>query len=595
MADPSKTEQRALNALENIIDKHPTMSYKFSYLDKDFSWDGDIRLYRDNNKLLTKANFEAKVPVQIKGHVDSKRKYLGNRRIKYKVDLADLHVFDHDRGVLYFQIFISENTNATEVFYASLFPTKVKYYLKKAKMRGNTKQIDVRFNRIQDDENELNSIVRQFSMESLEQGSGLSSSVEHAYSIEDYELAKNKAIQFTVTGVKSTVDVMKRFIDGDVSFYVLQERGNRIPVEWAMIQNMAMTTSLDNTISINGKEYYDSYKVVTMSSGEKLIQLSDNLSFDFVEERYRLNFNSDLHSISRDAEFIFDLSKTKKIEIANNTIEIKELTMPEKLVENLNHIIELDNVLSEVGMHYKKPFKQIEDNTFKQFTTLVNIKKGTYNNRLDSIVQIYNWKIEDLYWPIIIIKKEGEKGVELSSALYSDKHALFAKKDEPDSRIPLACGVEKDVIVALYDYDYDYLIKQVESIKVCDDNAEYMNNLALNYIYVFDEKQNDQIIEIAEIIIDALLEFQPENKIYEINRYQINKRTIGLCVDEKTKIKSLIGENNSIDFGCYVLLDDYNKAESCLSQMPEKELEGITNYPIYTLYKEMEQGNGKNA
>ena len=38
----SKIENRALNALENIIDAHNTMSHQFNSLDKEMSWDGSI-------------------------------------------------------------------------------------------------------------------------------------------------------------------------------------------------------------------------------------------------------------------------------------------------------------------------------------------------------------------------------------------------------------------------------------------------------------------------------------------------------------------------------------------------------------------------
>ena len=41
----SKIENRALNALENIIDAHNTMSHQFNSLDKEMSWDGSILIF----------------------------------------------------------------------------------------------------------------------------------------------------------------------------------------------------------------------------------------------------------------------------------------------------------------------------------------------------------------------------------------------------------------------------------------------------------------------------------------------------------------------------------------------------------------------
>ena len=41
----TKTEQRAVNALEAIIDEHSTMVHQFNGNDKEMSWDGYIWLY----------------------------------------------------------------------------------------------------------------------------------------------------------------------------------------------------------------------------------------------------------------------------------------------------------------------------------------------------------------------------------------------------------------------------------------------------------------------------------------------------------------------------------------------------------------------
>ena len=46
----SKIEDRALNALESIIDAHNTMSHQFNSLDKEMSWDGYILIYKNNEK-----------------------------------------------------------------------------------------------------------------------------------------------------------------------------------------------------------------------------------------------------------------------------------------------------------------------------------------------------------------------------------------------------------------------------------------------------------------------------------------------------------------------------------------------------------------
>ena len=71
-----KTERRAINALECIIDEHATMDYQFNSMDKEMSWDGFIWLYKTDAVEQSKQNFEGRIPVQIKGHFDKNKEYV---------------------------------------------------------------------------------------------------------------------------------------------------------------------------------------------------------------------------------------------------------------------------------------------------------------------------------------------------------------------------------------------------------------------------------------------------------------------------------------------------------------------------------------
>ena len=64
-----KIEDRSISAIQNVIDKHPTMEGYINKRDKELSWDGYIRLYQQDDVTSDKANYDDDVPVQIKGHV----------------------------------------------------------------------------------------------------------------------------------------------------------------------------------------------------------------------------------------------------------------------------------------------------------------------------------------------------------------------------------------------------------------------------------------------------------------------------------------------------------------------------------------------
>ncbi|MEI3235580.1 MAG: hypothetical protein V8S33_14740 [Intestinibacter bartlettii] len=110
----TKIENRGLNTLENIIDDHDTMEYSFNSCDKEMSWDGYIWIFKGDSS--NKKSYDDKVPVQIKGHIDRTNKYIYKKKITYKVYLEDLNVYFQDRGVLYFEIFMSEDGKKEKYF-----------------------------------------------------------------------------------------------------------------------------------------------------------------------------------------------------------------------------------------------------------------------------------------------------------------------------------------------------------------------------------------------------------------------------------------------------------------------------------------------
>ncbi len=121
MYHPSNTkiENRAIGALRNIVDEHLTMDSQFNSMDKEMAWDGYIFIFKNNNGEQSKRNLDDKVPVQIKGHIDKEQEYLNKKRITYPVDLVDLEIYYNDRGVLYFEIFMTEDGKQIEIFYSS--------------------------------------------------------------------------------------------------------------------------------------------------------------------------------------------------------------------------------------------------------------------------------------------------------------------------------------------------------------------------------------------------------------------------------------------------------------------------------------------
>ena len=120
LSSNTKIEDRAIGALKNIIDDDLTMMSKFNSMDKEMAWDGYIWIFKENNGDQSKKNLDDKVPVQIKGHIDEKEKYINKEIISFPVDLIDLDIYFDDRGVVYFSIFMSNDGKRREIFYPEI-------------------------------------------------------------------------------------------------------------------------------------------------------------------------------------------------------------------------------------------------------------------------------------------------------------------------------------------------------------------------------------------------------------------------------------------------------------------------------------------
>lgn len=171
------------------------------------------------------------MPIQIKGHEDKNKKYIGKDRIKYRVSIYDLKVYFRGHGCLYFQVFISKDGSENEIYYTSLFPSKIAFYLKFANNRGNSKTYTIPFVKLEQTGNELESVCKRFADEMIHQGSGLGQIVSRTIDADGLKSVQN--IHVNVDNDDSNYDVLKRITSGDVVVYgSFGDNQPQYPIDW---------------------------------------------------------------------------------------------------------------------------------------------------------------------------------------------------------------------------------------------------------------------------------------------------------------------------------------------------------------------------
>lgn len=585
----SKIEDRALGVLENIIDRHQTMARQFNSRDKEMSWDGYIWIYKDIYGNQDKKNYDDRVPVQIKGHIDRKKSYMNKKCITYSVDLADLQIYFADRGVLYFQIFMSEDGERKEVFYTSLFPTKLKYYLERAEKKKRKKSINIQFTKLVQKPDNLYVVVKQFSYESKKQGFGHEQLVQNA--IKEVDFDKVTEMSASVIGATNEYEFLKRLGSGDVSFYAkISGTPFSVPLEWIEQPVCCIVKEVKNEIWVGGRKYFDSYKVKISSEEELVVILSENIKVDTKNSKFYFKPKTCIAELCHDAEFLLAVIENKEISIGRNLFNCGNLSIEENLFRNLGFFVELDQILKDIDVEYTKRIDETSRETMQKFENLVSLRLGKKNHLFTENAHSYNVYIDGKYIPLIIFKNENGGKNEIFNAIYSNKYRLYVEgKNGENYQVPSFSNIEGNVMKNLYKYDIKHFQDQIENAEINKDTEEAMNLSALNLIHVYDkcEEKDLCLLEMAQKIYIKLSEMFGEKNIYIINKLQIKERKNQLTGEDIESLAALQCNDDSERCGKYILLGEKSKAEKCLSRIPQEERERFEKYPIYTLYMQM--------
>lgn len=578
-----KIEDRAIGALSNIIDTHSTMSYDFNKNDKELSWDGYIYLYNENARKQDKTHFIDKIPVQIKGHIDSKNRYLRKNSIRCSVDLLDLEVYFRDRGVVYFIIFMSEDNHEREIYYSLLFPIKIKAYLDNAKRKGNKKKINISFTKMKKDSEYLNKILMQFHTESIMQGFGYGPNVQNMISYKDID--KIKSISLTAFGASNSTELLKMLDSGDVSLYgKIEGCPIPLPIEWDENRVYCAREEVKSEISIRGKVYYKTYIRQCMTNRNPLMILSKNLALDTHKLEFNFRLNTNIELLVKDAEFLLSIVSEKEFDISTRHFNLYEVNFPQDFLNILNFIVDLNSIFQSINFEYKKEFKHLTKLEKENFLALVNAKKMKNQEIFTEELQLVNFSIAGHYLPILAQKNKGE--YDFINYLYGGE-CPYCSDGENYYKLPAFIILEKKVICNLYLYDFDIFEKQILDCEINKTTISYLNEGLLKLLNLYDYSKNNKALRLSRMLMDRIKKKDTLDEYLILNDLQIKYREQGLDNEDHTILEKIESNQNSICFGKYVLLQQKEKASDYYSKMSGKEIERFNDYPIMHLYNEL--------
>lgn len=580
-----KTEHRALNALEAIIDEHCTMDHQFNGDDKEMSWDGYIWLYKADNGVQSLENFDARVPVQIKGHYDRNHEYLNRETISYPVRLVDLAAYSTERGVLYFEIFLDGKESS--IFYASLYPSKIADCLEAAKRKGNKSRYNIPFHRLNKDANQLYIIAKQFDNEARQQGSAYTQLVQDRIRSDDF--SRLTSINLTVIGAKDSYSALRRLSSGDVCLYGKTD-GDKYdrPLEYLSNSKFFVGRDVNQEISVGDEVFYHQYRCVADSDGGMLIIPSPNLKLRIIEGKLNFKPVSTLDELYRDARFVLSLNAHLAYSIADQEFHFRTSGISTDFENRLNYIVDLYEVLKMIGFAVDVEFSYYTEDQQRQLIKLINLRHNANGAKLKDGYTKYLWKFDGKYVPLIIFMNGSS--IEFINSVYTHKIAIFLPSDKGDDergyRMPLFAYQDANVLSNLYYYDYEAFQGQIDDSDANRTTSESLLECVLLMINVFDQNGDQHFLKLAEYLLQKLEPYITK-EIFLLNGVQIRKRLKIFDSNDVVQLHSIVSDDAQVLFGKSVLLGDVNAAKEYFDRFPVDEQIRYKEFPIYKLYSDL--------
>ena len=583
-----KIERASINYLSDIINSEPLLEEDFPTKDKEMSYDGNIYILKNEGE-LSKHNLFGTVPVQIKGHIDKKQKYIGKSKISYKVSIEDLKVYFKDKGVLYFQVFMSEDREKKEVFYTSLFPTKIKKYLNAIK-KQEQKDLHIKFYKL--NKQNIYSIVRQFYSETKRQGLGEGQIVSNTLSYKD--MGQMDSFKFNVAQAKDIFDVLEQMEEGNISLYGVKNDSNlEFPIEWIEMSECCAKTKVKQNIKIGDKVFYNEYEVEFGSNRDIVLILSENLKISTKEKEIQFKVIGSLDTIENDMKFLYEMISNSRFEIFDEKyFEYGEVNFTKQMLGIMNDLKALCAILDNIGLKEQKKNIKLQNEKEYLIDLLKLVNKEFIELSGENFV-IENWKIAKKYFPIFILLKTGEKN-ELFNIISKNVKVYITDSEGKKHQINIIEKIEQEVLNNLYYYDYEKMHELIDSLKVSDFTYDIFNAVVLKLINVYDYRKNKEILYVAKHQLYKIGQFRNDD-IYKINDIQIKKR-LNIMSEEDIKYLKKISKNetqNDILFAVNTLLENKALAQKNYRAIDKERKKCIREYPIYTLYKKLIQNTKK--
>lgn len=558
--------------------------------DKVPVWDGNIDVHKAEDS-CRKDDILFNIYVQVKSSEQASSNF--NTETSQSIEVGDLKLYKRQGGTLLIKVLF--NKKRSQIYFAYLSKTEINKYLEKITETSQTKTI--KLVKAPKEYKELFAKLNSMHLQSTHNLIGvdkLKNRTDWSLYFSAGPVRKGSTVEEWLA--HNAVDILVELPDSKELFY-LEEGPSYLFAE----------REIQKPVSIEGVNYFDSFRVGTTKEGYKLS--FGNL---FTSTDNTFNDNDNCHfanvNIRPDSPYVDEYVNQLRFILAFDQykyfcLDGKKVVSPHSgLDSDTKKAIEVDVKFWSLALDF---FKAVGiDSHFNR----KELSHGEIKD-LEFLINVFQQKIPHaspkVKTPISMFK-------------IGKYNLCFAAREVSDGNFELvdinACGSSKVCQNNNKRYNFpvfSYLLSE----KVFPDNLKYekivetysryytngmhkgeylrLANLdALSLISEYDRRGNKRLIDAADALLRWILSVasgEECKEIFIINRLQIKKRLENeFSEEDKTFLLENVNESNlSIAFGVYVLLDIRNKAQQIWSKFSETDKEEIKGYPIYYLFEKL--------
>lgn len=581
----SKTEQKGISILRNLLDKMDTVTYSLEEGDKNISWDGDIKLYK-NADIDDKSNLSSIIRVQVKSRT---KKIHNSDKISFLIDKKDLENYLLEDGTIYFVIIINRN-NDCKIFYIDLLPYNLRKILKEDVNGKN--EIKVKLKYLPNDPKEFERILRNFSI-NMKQQKRISNKVFEQENMTLSVNGKKSKIQFFDWGYKT--DRISNLLGEEKYLYELDENDNVIKIELATLSMISEPFDIqikdkDGTIYFNKVE-----RIYTKD--KEVASFGKSFSIYLNENKFNIKIQGTLKERINAIKFFNQIRMDKGFYINEKWMQFKEELKQSNALDS--ELKAYTKILSFIEKHNIDKNINLDEWTWEDINKFIiwiraiddGIPIKVENFKTSVIGSI---KIKDICFSIFAERKEDGRIFVKSiwNSDIKDKYMFMRGNPEDEDRFEtrnIFDFLNKEVYLS-DDINYTEMKEYYNDNYVQEKEEFSINMQALEAILAYDINKDKNTLNYADFLLDKIINIKSISDIAFINKCQIKKRLETLTLDDKYQLMKMLEKDSGNDNVFYklsinLLIDKNDEARMIFEDLNQVEKEEYLKFPIAIFLK----------